>query len=174
MANITALSALDTFFADLVVNLLDLPSDQVLISYEEYGQIHPKKGLNYCFVFTQEETDNVQMYKNRQDKKLQNGKWDITQSSMRKVKVQFAFYGDNSDTNALSFKEMLYFPTTNLLLDDNNLSLIPSEINLQNVREEINGTYWKRANLEVLFYNSVTFQKTVETIRELDLTTSIE
>lgn len=173
MANsITSLAQLENYFADLVVTLLGMEADHVLIAYAEMGQNFSTPGQDYCFVWAKELTDDVQMYKNRKEGPVPNNKWKIAQTSMRKVQIMFSFYGEHSDVNALSLKEALYFPDTNISLDQNNLALIPVDVDLTTVKEQINEVYWTRSDLTVNFYNSVTFEQTVNTINSLDLTIS--
>ena len=173
MSSITSLNQLDEFFADMVVSLIGLESDKVLIAYEQMGQVFPNKFMDVCFVHTSEETDDVQMYKTRKEGPIKvqgEDKWKIEQYSMRRIKVQFIFYGPNSNAKAMELKEKLYFPGTNLLLDTNNLALIPTGINLTNIRENINDIYWERTDLEASFYNSVIFDEVVDMIESMNLT----
>lgn len=171
---IVSVNTLDEFFADLVTSFLGMEADKVLISYESMGQMHPVKGHDYCFIHTSEVPDDVQNQKNRTEALTGPEEYTISQTSMRKIKVDFMFYGPNADTNSIVFKEKLYFPGTNLLLSDNNLALIPTEIDFTNLNEEINNTFWQRSDLSVNFYTSVTFEETTGIIKDLDLSISTQ
>ena len=172
MANmITSLDAFDELFSNFVVNFLGMDKNKVFISYPDEGQPMPHYKDNVCFVHTSEESDFVQMYKNRQEGYIkENDKWKITQTSMRKISVQFTFYGSLADINAITLKELLYFPGTNDWLHQNNLAIIPSDIILENkIHEEINNRFWERAELIVGFYNSVTLEQETNLIETLNL-----
>lgn len=172
MANIiTSLNEFDVLFADFVTNKLNMNANKVLISYPKEGQIMPRFNEDVCFVYSSEEFSDVQLYKSRKEEYIEStNKWKTSQASMRRITVNFTFYGANCDRNSILLKEMMYFPGTNEWLHQNNLALIPSDITLVNkVREKIDNRFWERAELTISFYNSTVVEEEVNMIEGLDL-----
>lgn len=155
--NITSLDDLDTLFANFIQQQLGMQGDEVLISNQEEGQISFKFNKNILYVKTYQEDDQVSIYKNRTRQYVQQEHGVVTtQRSMRVILLQLVFYGPNADVLSTRANEMFYLFDARDFLYDNNLSLIPDRTKHPiRIYEKINERWWRRADVELRFYNSI-------------------
>lgn len=171
--NIMSLSELDVLFADFVQTVLGLKQEQVLISFSEKGQKSSVFTNDVCYVHTYIEDDNIQVFKNR-TKEYKGGinKFGITQRAMRRVDLQVAFYGPNSDVFCTTLNEFCYLEDAKQFFYNNDLSLIPDATNHPiKTHELINGRWWDRSDIRIKFYNTVTVSNEVSPITSTNIKT---
>jgi hypothetical protein len=95
-----------------------------------------------------------------------------TISYMRAYRLDLILYGPNSNDNAEMIKNAFFSSTAfQLLLEQNNLSVIQDVNNPIRSPELFNGQWWERSNFYVCFYQSVTVQNAVPYIASAQVTT---
>ena len=167
--NITPIDQLDILFAKYVQGKLNLPNGKVRISYQQKGQISSKIDEDVCYVKVFDEPDERHIWKNRKQEVVGDN-IKVTQYSMRTLKVQFVFYGPNSDNNSTIINESFYFDSTKQLLYENNLALIPDRTEQPTIHyEKINEQWWQRSDLKIYLYNSISTEETLDIISDVDI-----
>lgn len=169
--NIVSLDSLDDLFADFIQTSLGLSSNQVLISYPEKGQKSSSINEDVVYVKTFQEEDESSFHKNRtKSYNPETQKMVFSQTSMRKLLLHVVFYGYNSDTLSAKLNELFHFSSTVDFLWNNNLSLIPDQVDYRNkIYEKINERWWKRVDLKIRLYNSITVEETTDIITSGDI-----
>lgn len=175
MQNIQTLDSLDILFADFIQSVLGLSANQVRISYSVKGQKAPKIDETVIYIHTEQIQDNVQMFKNRETIKSNEGLFVTSQTSMRRLSLLCNIYGENCDTLATQLKERMYFESSRLFFEQNNLALISERTTISNkIHELINERWWERVDVELAFYNSVTVDESVPPFEEVMVSISSE
>ena len=175
MQNIQTLDNLDILFADFVQTTLNLEASQVRIAYADVGQIAPKMGETVIYLHTEQQQDDVQMYKNRETSQEVSGRFTTSQSSMRRLSLLCSIYGTTCDTLATQLKERMYFENSRMFFENNNLALLSERITISNkIHELINERWWERVDVELAFYNSVTVDENVQPFEEVMVSISSE
>ena len=175
MQTIQTLDQLDDLFADFVQSILGLEEEQVRISYSTKGQRAPKINESVVYIHTEQRQDDVQVFKNRDISQELTGRFNTSQTSMRRLSLLCSIYGTNCDTLATQLKERMYFESSRLFFEQNNLALISERITISNkIHELINERWWERVDVELAFYNSVTVDETVYPFEEVWVSVSSE
>ena len=171
VVNIVSCEDFDLLFANFVQDVLGLKQEQVLISYRERGQPSSVIAKDVCYVHTNLEDDEVQIFKNRKksyDPETENV--TITQQAMRRIMLQVVFYGPNSDVLSTTLNEYCYTEDAKQFFYNNDLALIPSLISRPiKTHEKINERWWERVDLKLRFYNSISVDTEVSTITSTDI-----
>lgn len=174
--SIVTLESLDLLFADFVQASLGLSGDKVLISYSEKGQKSSKIEEDVCYLKTSEVRDNINIYKQR--KRIYNpltDMFDVKQTAMRIIRLHLVFYGPNSGYLSAKLNEIMYTAKAGEFLYNNNLAIIPDKTeNTVTINESINSRFWKRSDLSLYFYNSITIEESNEVVEGLDVKITID
>ena len=170
--NIVSLDSLDFKFADFISEVTGLSQDKVRIAYQPKGQTFSKFDEDVCYVKFYNENDDKQTFKQRENKyNSEDETTTITQRTMRMLQLHLVFYGQNSGEYAALVNEILYTNKGKDFLYANNLALIPEKTSFPfKSYEENNGRWWKRDDVKLYFYNSISIEETVGTISDLDIT----
>lgn len=106
--------------------------------------------------------------------RIRDMSWDKTDSTgntltetytyTRVINVAWICYGPNSNTNAQTIRNKMFYDTFTDLLDGYSLYLIPSTSEPTRVPEEFNNLWWERTDLEMKFNNIVTDTVNVSSI----------
>lgn len=172
MANVIKdVNYFDSFFADLVQNILGTTQDKVRISYAEEGQVSFKINDNICFVHTMLEDNFVNKFKNQSLEYI--GTEDVfvhSLSVMRVLYLKIVFYGNQSSVNSVLVSESLHLDSILQKLHNEDLAIIGDRTKLVKTRELINSRWWERTDLDLYFYNSIVVEEKPEPIDEVDIT----
>lgn len=176
MANvIKSVDYFDSFFADLIQNILGATQDKVRISYAEEGQVSFPITDNICFVHTMLEGNFVSKFKNQSLEYI--GAEDVfvhSLSSMRVLYLKIVFYGNQSTVNSILVSESMHLDNILQKLYNEDLAIIGDRTKLIKTHELINGRWWERTDLDLYFYNSVIVEEKPDPIDEVDITITDE
>ena len=171
-----SLSSLEELFADLVQDLTELDGDKVLIQDNQEGQPAISMNDDAAYVKVFPDPDEREVYKTRSREYHQtSSSYTFIQRSQRTLKLYVIFYGPNSNELCLLFNEKLYFQSTQLILKQNHLSIVPDKTEGPiHINEVKNGQWYNRSDLTIGLYNTVQVEETVPTFETIIVDTEVD
>lgn len=166
-----SVASLESLFADLIASITGLTPSKVLIGYEDEGIPNVSKQTDVCFLSVSIGTGGAVRGRQKTFVPATNtsqSKFVYSQRSERIVKLSVTFYGPNCFENAVALNQKLYFDYNKLTLEKNHLGLIPDNtIGPTTLRENHNGQWFKRCDLELDFYNMLVVEDIVGVFDEI-------
>ena len=167
---------LSLLFADFVSNITGLPSNKVLLMYDQRGKGSQNINTNVVYVNATQEEDNSLKFKNRTKEINEEGTAYIySQQASRTINIKLVFYGPDCQELSQTVNGMVYFESSRLFFEKNHLAFIPDGTSGPTYLPELfNAQWFKRCDLNLRFYNTISVEETVDIFESANITTTFD